>query len=353
MENQIIQDIIKDLGMTIGIEIETVREINSVVLNHLRNEITDIEFNDVGYTHRTTPFWKIVRDGSTHGAELVSPILNQENVFDQITRICQSLNRMEHTEVNKSCGLHIHLKWNGMTVDHIKRIVKRYYDYRNDIDLIMPLSRRANNNQYCLEISPSDIRRIERHNGNLYQMANLIKNGSYSTRYKKINLESLRKYGTVEFRQHSGTIDHTKILNWLCFLVGFVNETINNDRTSDLRKTHRKNTSNSFGEIKMLFAKKGWTVKYSGGKKFTFFNENNEMQFIKTSEELTNFYFHGQYIRTEEFVLNSDFVLFYNSIFNLENLEPENFYSGIDTPTRTYLVDRHNHFATLEGRSTI
>ena len=56
MENQIIQDIIKDLGMTIGIEIETVRETNSVVLNHLRNEITDIEFNDVGYTHRTTPF---------------------------------------------------------------------------------------------------------------------------------------------------------------------------------------------------------------------------------------------------------------------------------------------------------
>ena len=107
MENQIIQDIIKDLGMTIGIEIETVREINSVVLNHLRNEITDIEFNDVGYTHRTTPFWKIVRDGSTHGAELVSPILNQENVFDQITRICQSLNRMEETAWQKAVYVQI------------------------------------------------------------------------------------------------------------------------------------------------------------------------------------------------------------------------------------------------------
>ena len=38
----------------IGIEIETVRETNSVVLNHLRNEITDIEFNDVGYTFFNT-----------------------------------------------------------------------------------------------------------------------------------------------------------------------------------------------------------------------------------------------------------------------------------------------------------
>ncbi len=348
MENLNIKNIIEDLGMTIGIEIETVRESNQNVLNHLRNEITDIEFNDVGYTHNTTPYWKIVRDGSTNGAELVSPILNQENVFDQITRICQSLNRMENIEVNRTCGLHIHLKWDGMTTEQIKKIFQRYFDYKNDIDLIMPISRRDSNNMYCLEISRNDVRRVNNYDGSLRGMWSLLR-----TRYKKINLESLRKYGTLEFRQHSGTMDHTKILNWLSFLVGFVNETINNDRTSDIRKTHRKNTSNSFGEIKMLFAKKGWNVKYSGGQKWNFLNENNELQFTKTSEELTNFYFHGQYIKSEEFVLNSDFVLFYNSTFNLENQEPENFYSGIDTPTRTYLVDRHNHFATLEGRTTI
>lgn len=349
MENQIIQDIIKDLGMTIGIEIETVRETNSVVLNHLRNEITDIEFNDVGYTHRTTPFWKIVRDGSTHGAELVSPILNQENVFDQITRICQSLNRMQNTEVNKSCGLHIHLKWNGMTVDHIKRIVKRYYDYQNDIDLIMPISRRGNTNQYCLQILPSDIRRIERHNGNLYQMSNLIKNGSYSTRYKKINLESLTKYGTVEFRQHSGTIDHTKILNWLSFLVGFVKNTIENQETTF--RPFIEKPSAPFREVKNMFKMKNWTMKYGGGKKWNFFNTNNEIEFSKTTSELNEFYTRDIMFQTQS-SLNDNFKTLWNTLFN-ENVEEETFYKGLDATTRTYLVDRHNHFATLEGRSTI
>ena len=348
MENLFTKETMIRLGMTVGIEIETVRESNENVLNHLRNEITDIEFNDVGYTHRTTPYWKIVRDGSTHGAELVSPILEQGNVFDQITRICQSLNRMQNTEVNRTCGLHIHLKWDGMTTEQIKKIVQRYYDYRNDIDLIMPISRRDSNNMYCLEISRTDVRRVNNYNDDLRGMWSLL-----GTRYKKINLESLRKYGTVEFRQHSGTMDHTKILNWLNFLVAFVDETINNTRTSDLRKTHRRNTSNSFGEIKMLFAQKGWTVKYSGAKKWNFLNENNEVQFTKTTDELSTFYYHGEYIRTEELVLNDDFVNFYNSTFNLQNREPENFYSGMDEDTKTYLVNRHNHFATLEGRPTI
>ena len=47
MENLFTKETMIRLGMTVGIEIETVRESNENVLNHLRNEITDIEFNDV------------------------------------------------------------------------------------------------------------------------------------------------------------------------------------------------------------------------------------------------------------------------------------------------------------------
>ena len=41
-------------------------------------------------------------------------------------------------------------------------------------------------------------------------------------RYYKVNLQSLSRYGTIEFRQHNGTIDAEKILNWVSFCTQFV-----------------------------------------------------------------------------------------------------------------------------------
>ena len=35
------------------------------------------------------------------------------------------------------------------------------------------------------------------------------------TRYVKVNAESFMRHGTVEFRQHSGTIEFEKISNWV------------------------------------------------------------------------------------------------------------------------------------------
>lgn len=36
-----------------------------------------------------------------------------------------------------------------------------------------------------------------------------------STRYKKVNFNTYPVYGTIEFRQHSGSIDFAKISNWV------------------------------------------------------------------------------------------------------------------------------------------
>ena len=36
-------------------------------------------------------------------------------------------------------------------------------------------------------------------------------------RYNAVNLESYRKYGTAEFRQHGGSINADKVCNWVIF----------------------------------------------------------------------------------------------------------------------------------------
>ena len=44
----------------------------------------------------------------------------------------------------------------------------------------------------------------------------------HPSRYHKLNLESLVRHGTVEFRQHSGTVDGEKMANWVMLVGGFV-----------------------------------------------------------------------------------------------------------------------------------
>jgi hypothetical protein len=61
-----------------------------------------------------------------------------------------------------------------------------------------------------------------------------------ATRYHKFNMESMSRYGTVEFRQHSGTIEPDKAMNWIRVCVAFVERSLNSKprkRTSD--KPHK------------------------------------------------------------------------------------------------------------------
>jgi biotin operon repressor len=53
-------------------------------------------------------------------------------------------------------------------------------------------------------------------------MAALIR--AQPSRYYKINLKSLEVHRTLEFRQHSGTLNALKVRNWLAFIDGFVRE---------------------------------------------------------------------------------------------------------------------------------
>jgi hypothetical protein len=44
-------------------------------------------------------------------------------------------------------------------------------------------------------------------------------------RYFKVNLQSYHTYGTVEFRQHSGTLNAAKAVNWVRLLDSFITAT--------------------------------------------------------------------------------------------------------------------------------
>lgn len=175
-----------------------------------------------GYNHHRRDHWKIVTDGSLSGPsgytglEFVSPPMSDAGVL-QIDTVCRVLHT-SGARTNRSCGLHVHIGARQLGLDAMKRLALLYIENEDVIDSLMPPSRRQNVNQRYLA-SPkatADIRLI-RNASTVQEIAGGVRGGSFPNRFTKINFTSFWKHGTVEFRQHSGTIDAEKIKRWVYF----------------------------------------------------------------------------------------------------------------------------------------
>lgn len=185
---------------------------------------------DVGYTHNRNPSWKIVTDGSigVNGNELVSPVLTSEHL-GEIDRVCAVLSGLGAT-VNRQCGLHVHVGAANLGVSALKRLAALYAESEDVIDQLLPPSRRASNNTYCRTLKSIDVRRL----AGASDVTAIAQAVSMGERYSKLNYASYWRHGTVEFRQHSGTVDPEKIKNWVLFCLKMV-ETAKREEGGALR----------------------------------------------------------------------------------------------------------------------
>lgn len=175
-----------------------------------------------GYNHQRRNHWKVLYDGSLSGYnsfELVSPPLSGEAGIEEVRKVCRALATLGVT-VNRSCGLHVHVDANDLTTPVLATLVKRYNQHVSIIDSFMPRSRRDENNTYCRNNSEFELSRTD----SWLNQAPRRFAEQFSERYRKFNLASYLRHGTVEFRQHSGTVNGEKIENWVRFCVGFVEQ---------------------------------------------------------------------------------------------------------------------------------
>lgn len=186
-----------------------------------------------GYNHGVRTYWKVITDASLSGRdsfELVSPILEGEAGVTEAIKAVKAV-REAGARVNGSCGFHVHIDCRDLSLKQIKNVIKSYANNEDIFDALMPASRRGNRAHYTgsmignnAEASP-EIRLqatkafFEMVDGctTVQQLANLI-----TTRYKKLNVHSFLQYGTLEFRHHSGTVNETKVANWVNFCAAFV-----------------------------------------------------------------------------------------------------------------------------------
>ena len=197
---------------TFGIELEIYGADRDMLITEMRRAGVDVQGES--YNHNTRNHWKIVSDSSIQGGngnEIVSPVLTGLDGIEQVKKVCIALNRAG-AKVNKSCGFHLHLGVQDYQINDFKNLVNSFAHLEKEFDKIQPESRRGNNNSYCKNLTSIGRNLTEKINAtnSINELVNV-----FGGRYFKLNLQSFNRYGTVEFRHHSGTTTFSKIKNWI------------------------------------------------------------------------------------------------------------------------------------------
>lgn len=197
----------------------------------------------------------IVEDGSIDGDnayELVTPPLGGKDGEKWLADLSSVLNK-NGVSINKSCGLHVHLIAEDFKGSYTKlrNLVLFYYSLQDVMFSMVPYSRR--NNNYCRKIESvinmqavKGVYSLESFEKAFYGTNNLrdiehAKGGKYcDKRYAFLNIHNLFYTGkTIEIRNHSGTIQSSKILPWVN-LHALILDYVSNSNTVTINRAIKK-----------------------------------------------------------------------------------------------------------------
>lgn len=117
-------------------------------------------------------------------------ILTRMSDTKNLEKLCQWL-KDNDAQVNKSCGLHVHLDVKNSTKHKREKLAETFKALLPAMSKMVSPSRR--DNRYCQSTVSFE-------------------------KYSAVNLSTIARYGTIEVRLHNGTTDFAKIYNWISFL---------------------------------------------------------------------------------------------------------------------------------------
>jgi hypothetical protein len=153
------------------------------------------------------------------GKEIVTIPMARDKLVTSIYSITDWLKKMGWN-TNKSCGYHCHFDMTDETIDTVRKTFLVYSIFEDSLFNMLPASRRTS--RYCLPIrkeykkffsTPFEQYWYDTDNAKL--ITSMKKEKYQQSRYVSINYHALFYHGTLENRQHSGTINPRKIMNWI------------------------------------------------------------------------------------------------------------------------------------------
>jgi hypothetical protein len=142
----------------------------------------------------------------------VSPILRGAEGLEQVEKVCRALKALG-AKVTKSCGLHVHVGAPDEEVDFFRNVARLYGRNEEVINSVLPVSRR--NSMWARPVRLSRINDRQSKQELLEAIGG--RPGTRGERYYKVNFNSYWFCKTVEFRQHSGTVEADKASFWVKF----------------------------------------------------------------------------------------------------------------------------------------
>lgn len=185
-----------------------------------------LEVINEGWTHRVCREWKIVPDSSC-GNEAVTPILRGASGFASLKTAMAAL-RGAGARVDARCGMHVHLDMSDLNGAEMARFVALYVNHQDDIDNIVPPSRRGNT--YARRVETGELDTIV---DAFTRTGTTPWRWTQDRRYRTINVMSFPKYGSIEVRQHQGTLNFTKARAWVLLMMAMV-EVARQDRCGEV-----------------------------------------------------------------------------------------------------------------------
>lgn len=183
-------------------------------------------------------------DGSVDGMEFVSPILYADQGFDEIRKLCGQA-RENNWRVNSACGFHLHLDMSNESPQNCIKVAMAYhltYEFWTHF-----VSNSRKNNYYCAQ--------------HLYNSASFVGYDRTSRtftdwihnlageKYTWVNWQSYLRHQTVELRNHSATLNATKVCNWVKAHARFIDKIVTMTKVDILNELSGKSTYDQFKAI--------------------------------------------------------------------------------------------------------
>ena len=208
----------------VGVEIET--ETNRETNSDLRPTLEAFGLaNKVEAKH----------DGSlNNGVEFITYPMNGDELYRNIRNLCKVLNRNGY-RIETSCGLHIHFDARDLNEHDIERIYYVYHTFSDFLFEMVSPSRRTNN--YCYKLPMHKKVGFPAFKGHKLGDWNDATNSIVCERYNFLNLTNYFNgrnnprvtKKTIEIRNHNGTLDSKKIINWIRINEALINWALKTD----------------------------------------------------------------------------------------------------------------------------
>ena len=192
-----------------GIEIE----FNGITQPEAKRAIaaTGLPVEIEGYGHHTRSYWKVTTD-CTSGLEVVSPILQGQDGYDQVRKVMDAL-QTAGARIHIGCGLHVHHDARDLSGEALANLVEMYARSQGALDRLVAPSRRGERT-YLGPLTAREVETIAA--GFRAPRFDANRRPARVTRYRNLNATmAFETHGTVEFRQHQGTLNADKAIAWI------------------------------------------------------------------------------------------------------------------------------------------